>query len=188
MKTTLSPRTVFILMILSSLAYQVQAAGTKDTQKLEATRFENTWVPSIQLKEVEISATRSSNQIVEAVSYQGSLIPSIHMNEVNINASGNYEDNDVPAVGFIEPKRAAYLTDVALYNGEYIPVIQLHEVNVEALAIVKEVPVKDNKVQRETQSGIFQVNARQTFKVLVDFIVLKSLEVARHFVPVGATE
>ncbi|MBK9637205.1 MAG: hypothetical protein IPO63_05100 [Bacteroidetes bacterium] len=43
------------------------------------------------------------------------------MNEVTINASGIYNDGDIQKVGFVEPTRAQYLTEVVLYKGEYIP-------------------------------------------------------------------
>ena len=188
MKTTLNPRAVFMFLLLSSATYQVQAAITSDEKVVKAARFENTWIPSIQLKEVEISASRSESTIVEATSYEGSLIPSIQMNEVTIKASGIYNDNDIQKVGFVEPSRAQYLTEVVLYNGEYIPLIQLQEVNVDATAINTSVTTQDVNSPEKAKEGMLQVNARQTFNVLIDFIITKSMKIVRHFVPISSGE
>jgi hypothetical protein len=186
MKTNLNPRAVLMFLLLSSATYQVQAAITSDEKVVKAARFENTWIPSIQLKEVEISASRTESSIVEATPYKGSLIPSIQMNEVTIKASGIYDDSDLQKIGFVEPTRAPYLTEVVLYNGEYIPLIQLQEVRVEGLAM--ETPVKTQEInsQEKVKEGFLQVNARQTFNVLIDFIITKSMEMVRHFVPTGS--
>ncbi|MBK7683205.1 MAG: hypothetical protein KA347_02995 [Bacteroidia bacterium] len=188
MKTNLNPRAVFLFLLLSSATYQVQAAITSDEKVVKAARFENTWIPSIQLQEVEISASRSEGNIVEATSYEGSLIPSIQMNEVTIKASGIYDDTDIQKIGFVEPVRAQYLTEVVLYNGEYIPRIQLQEVNVEATAINTQVNAPDVNSQEKVKEGVLQVNARQTFNVLIDFIITKSMEIVRHFVPISTAE
>lgn len=185
MKTTLNPRSVFMFLLLSSATYQVQAAITSDQKVVKAARFENTWIPLIQLAEVEISASRCENTIVEATSYEGSLIPSIQMNEVTIKASGTYHDNDIQKVGFVEPSRAQYLTEVILYNGQFIPLIQLKEVNVEATSIQTIANFQDPNSQERVKEGMLQVNARQTFNVLIDFIITKSMEIVRHFVPSG---
>lgn len=183
MKTTLNPRVVLMFLLLSSLTYQVQAAITSEQKVVNAARFENTWIPSIQLKEVEITASRSENKIVNAAVYQGDIIPSIQMNEVTIKASGKYDENDIPAAGFVEPKRAQYLTQVVLYNGEYIPMIQLNEVQVEANAITTSVNPQEVATLSTKNEGVLQVNARQTFNVLIEFIISKTMEMVKHMVP-----
>jgi hypothetical protein len=183
MKTTLNPRVVLVFLLLSSLTYQVQAAMTSEQKVVKAARFENTWIPSIELKEVEISAPRSESKIFGAVEYQGDVIPSIQMNEVTINASGKYDDNDIPAAGFIEPERSNYLTGVTRFNGEYIPVIQLNEVQIEAYAKPVDINAQDVNSDKNQNEGILQVNARQTFNVLIEFVISKTLEIVRHLIP-----
>jgi hypothetical protein len=128
MKTTLNPRAVFIFLLLSSATYQQQAAITSDEKVVKAARFENTWMPSIQLKEVEISASRFESTIIEVTSYEGSLIKSIQMNSVTILYLGIYNDNYIQKAGFVEPSRAQYLSEVVLYNGEDPDGVMLIEV------------------------------------------------------------
>lgn len=183
MKTSLNPRVVLMFLLLSSFTYQVQAAMNSEQKVVPATRFENTWIPSIQLSEVVISASRSENKVVEATEYKGTIIPSIQISEVTINASGIYDYNDVPSVGFLEPQKAEYLTQVVLYNGEYIPMIQLNEVKVEAY--VNTVTINAQEVSSTTtqNEGVLQVNARQTFNILIDFIISKTLKMVKHLVP-----
>lgn len=183
MKTSLNPRVVLMFLLLSSLTYQVQAAITSEQKVVNAARFENTWIPSIQLKEVEITASRSENKIVNAVVYQGDIIPSIQMNEVTIKSSGVYNEKDIPAAGFVEPQRAEYLTQVVLYKGEYIPMIQLKEVQVEAYAIPAGMNAQEVGAVSTKNDGILQVNARQTFNILIDFILSKTMEMVKHIVP-----
>ncbi|MBK7964042.1 MAG: hypothetical protein IPK10_01110 [Bacteroidetes bacterium] len=183
MKTTLNPRVVLMFLLLSSLTYQVQAAMTSEKKVVNAARFEDTWIPSIQLAEIEISASRSENKIVEAVKYKGRIIPSIQMNEVTIKASGIYDNSDIHSFGFVEPYRGKYLTEVVLYDGEYIPMIQLNEVQVEAFAVPINMNTQTVSAHTTIAKGAMQVNARQTFNVLIEFIISKSLEIVKHFVP-----
>lgn len=183
MKANLNPRVVLMFLLLSSFTYQVQAAMNSEQKAVKAARYENTWIPSIDLKEVEISASRSESKIVEAKVYKGEIIPSIQMNEVTIKASGKYDDTDVPSVGFLEPQRAEYLTQVVLYKGEYIPVIQLNEVQVEASATTSGMTAQEVSSNAATKEGTLQVNARQTFNILIDFIVSKTMKMVRHLVP-----
>lgn len=183
MKTSLNPRVVLMFLLLSSFTYQVQAAMTSEKKVVGAAQFENTWIPSIQLKEVEISAPRSKNIIVNAVKYHDDVIPSIQINEVTIKASGEYNDDDIPSVGFMEPKRAEYLAEVVMYKGEFIPMIQLNEVQVEADAIPARTKTPEVGTVSTTKEGEFHVNARQTFNVLIDFILTKTLEMVKHILP-----
>ena len=197
MKNQLNSRLVLVLMLITSITFQVNASknsnfdhtneiyqNTGKKKMVQAVRFDDSWIPSIQLKEVEISATSSHHQIVEAVIYQGKLIPSVQMNEVTINSSNVYNKEDEPALAFVEPNRSGFMTDVALYNGEFIPSIQLNEVTINGTQLPSEKLVDNSKNGDNASEGFLKVNTRQTFNILVDLIAKKSLQIIRHFIPV----
>lgn len=110
------------------ISCKLQAAITSDEKVVKAARFENTWMPSIQLKGLEIAASRFESTIVEVTSYEGSLIKSIQMNSVTILSLVIYDYNEIKKVGFAEPSRAQYLSEVVLYNDEDPDGVMLIEV------------------------------------------------------------
>ncbi|MBK9637204.1 MAG: hypothetical protein IPO63_05095 [Bacteroidetes bacterium] len=61
--------------------------------------------------------------------------------------------------------------------------IPLKEVNVEAEAIRTSFNVQEVNSTEKVKEGTLQVNARHTFNVLIEFIISKSMEIVRHFVP-----
>jgi len=197
MKNQLNSRLVLVLMLITSITFQVSASqnsnldykneihqNTGKKKIVQAARFEDSWIPSIQLKEVEISSTSSDDQIVEAVIYQGKLIPSIQMNEVTIKSSNEYNKEEIPTLAFVDPNKSGFMTDVVLYNGEYIPSIQLNEVTINGTQLPSEKLVDNSKGGDNASVGFLKVNTRQTFNILVDLIAKKSLQIIRHFIPV----
>ncbi|MBL7922795.1 MAG: hypothetical protein JNL88_01215 [Bacteroidia bacterium] len=188
MKTTLIPYAALAMVVAVFTSIQVNAAMTSNQQKVKAALYENSWIPSIQLKEVEISANGSQARVYETSMYQGQLIPFVQLNEVTIKASGNYTPSDIPAFAFRSPEGKGHKVDVVQVNGQYIPSIQLAEVTVVAERSNAKSTVGVASGRNSEKSGHFQVNTRQTFNVLITYVVEKGINILRHMVPVSVQE
>ncbi len=187
MKTTLIPNAVLLLTAFAFTTIQLNAAVVAKGTMVETVKYENTRIPSITLKEVEVSSSPVSTGIFEAVNYNGELIPSIQLSEVSINASGNYNINDIPESMVIKPATKGQRVPVVNYKGEFIPSFQLGEVNIVGDKINNTAVLQTEPAPANTK-GIFNVSARQTFDVLINFVVEKGGRIVRHFFPVFDTK
>lgn len=180
MKTTLIPNAALTLVVAVFTSLQVSSAFAGSNTKTEAVLYENKWIPSLDLKEVEISASRGNGAVCELKMYKGKFTPTVQLNEVTINASGIYGPNDVPEFAFVKPVSKGKKVDAVLYNGQFIPSIQLAEVTISSNRIASS-QVPDDATKSASPS-VFHVSARQTFDMIVNYMVDKSSNVLRHLI------
>jgi len=182
MKTTLIPNAVLIFTALAFTTIQLNAAVVSGGAKVETVEFRNERIPSITLREVQVTPGSVSHEIFEAVYYQGQFIPSIQLSEVTVKISGDY-NNDMPEKMIVKPTTKGQQVKVVNYKGEFIPSINLVEATIVGDRIMDAEVAKAESSPTNTK-GVFNLSARQTFDVLINFIVEKGSSIIRHIFPV----
>ena len=181
MKTTSIPNTVLAMVVAVFTTIQVNSAIASTSKRVEAVRYQNTWIPSVELKAVEITATRTKAVLSSAVEYKGDIIPSVQMADVKIKASGVYTPEDVAPLAVGEPKHGQYRMEVAQVNGVYMPTSNMAPVTISAGS--QDIAVKADDAENTTTSrGIFQARARKTFDVVVNYMAEKANNLLRSLI------
>ncbi len=172
------------VFILLKVNHAFAGTGTM----VETVTYQNERIPCITLNEVTIRADNSAQiqQVFPAVEYRNSWIPSIQLNEVTIKSTGVYNSDDLPKEGLRVPVNIGQKVNLVKYKNEWIPAIDLKEVQIVAAPLPADKSDAEVIVVAQTAEGRekFTISARQSFDVLLNFIVEKTLAMVRHIMPV----
>lgn len=177
MKTTRILNAALLLIVAVFTSVQVKAAVIGSKEMLKACRYQHTWIPSIDLKAVNIIASGTEAIKLKQNTSDNDIKSMIYLSSVNNNNSFVY-NSFYPAGMNDSAAKSGIRTSVALYRNQYIPSLTLAEATIVATATNK--PAEFNSVSKEDQSR-FQLNARHTFTVLIDYLVEKGSELISSF-------
>ena len=173
MKNISAPQVLFAALFVIKMTMPFQAAAG---QRVGAVIYNNKLIPAVELKEVEISASRPAT-LCTVKTYKGDLIPSIEMNEVTISASGNYktEVEGIKKISF-----QGIRTGVVAWRGSHIPHVEGKEVMITGDRSPVAIYTPDAPVI--SAEPIFQVSVRQAFDRVSGFLLDQGKEMLRKLV------
>lgn len=183
MKTTMIPNAVLLLIVSVFTSLQLKAAITNAGTVVEAGIYNNKWIPSITLKEVKISGNPDLNEMNDKREIENNISVPLQLNYLYNRNSNSYDFLDVPERMVELPKYSGQTVGVVKYKGEYIPSINLSEINIIGERISSNQPGSPS-ANSNAESRLFRLSARQTFDVLINYVVEQGLGILRHIFPV----
>lgn len=186
MKTTSIPNAILTMVVAVFATIQVNSAVASSNKKMEAVLYNNTWIPSCNLKAVEISALRPEGELVQVKEFNGALIPSVSLPAVTIKASGVYTPADVQPMAVETKRPAGHRVAAVKVNGEYIPHQVMAPVTISASPSESEqVAVTETAEANATDKNVFNISTRKTFDVLMNIVVEKVLDIVHNLIGSG---
>lgn len=175
MKNISTTQAIFTALFILKVAMPFTSNAS---QRVNAVIYQNTLMPAVELKEIEISATRPAT-LCKVKQYQGELIPSVEMKEVTISASGaSVEESE----GMEKVVMPGLRTRAIAWNGNLIPDVDGPEVTITGERYASEVGETEENVSSES-AMIFRVSARQTFDRVGGFLFEETKALIRRFIP-----
>jgi hypothetical protein len=175
MKNISTTQAIFAALFIIKVAMPFTSSAS---QRVNAVIYQNQSIPAVELKEIEISASRLAT-LCKVKNYQGELIPSVEMKEVTISASGtSVEESE----GLIKVEMPGMRTRAIAWNGNLIPDVDGPEVTISADRYLADLGESDEN--RTAENGmIFKVSARQTFDRVGGFLLEETKQLIRRFIP-----
>jgi hypothetical protein len=175
MKNISTTQAIFAALFIIKVAMPFTSNAS---QRVNAVIYQNHSIPAVELKEIEISASRLAT-LCKVKNYQGELIPSVEMKEVTISASGtSVEDNE----GLVKVEMPGLRTRTIAWNGNLIPDVDGPEVTISADRYLTDVAETEDNSTTES-AMIFRVSARQTFDRVGGFLLEETKHLIRRFIP-----
>lgn len=173
MRTLSATQVLFAALFVIKLSMPAAALAG---QRTGAVVYKNQVIPSVELKGVEISASRPAT-LCTVKEYNGELIPSVEMNEVTISASGEYKNDKA---GIRPVTFQGIRTGAIAWRGKLIPHVEAREVTIEG----QRLPVADMEPEGTTVSEepVFNVSVRHAFDRVGGFLVDQGKEMVRKLV------
>lgn len=175
MKNISTNQAIFTALLILKVAMPFASHAS---QRVLAVIYQNKLMPAVELREIEISATRPAT-LCMVKHYHGELIPSVEMKSVTILSSGtSFEESE----GIKKVVMPGLQTRAIAWNGNLIPDVDGPEVTITGERYVSEVGKTQENVLAES-AMIFRVSARQAFDRAGEFLFEETKALLSRFIP-----
>ena len=182
MKTATSISKIFIVCCLFFFGFSILASKVEaKTIRTEMVLYNNTWIPSVHLKEVIIFAKSSKTKnavLCQMVISRNRITPFVELKELTITPCKNFLTNNVD----VAPIVTSHLIENKFINGRYMPHIDLNEIEIVASS-VSSTNVNSQEIQTSNDQQVLQISVRKTFDRLANFLVGQGKIVLRKLLP-----
>lgn len=182
MKTATSTSKILIVGCLFFFGFKLLASEIQAKNiRTEMVLYKNTWIPSVQLKEVTILAKSSKPKhavLCQMLISGNKITPFVELKEITITPSKSFLTNKTKRESIV----TSQLIENKFINGKYMPHVDLKEVSIIA-STISSANVNSVEVQSTNDQEVLQGSVRKTFDRLANFLLGQGKVVLRKLVP-----